>query len=136
MIRSILVGVSIALLAPAAVVAQDQDKTVTAPSQLAEIRRILWADNVDTSNLTTREVADTIARIPRGSAPDDFWAAYQAHVFAWERLADLVDDPEAEDDELAAAEEAVSTTFDEVERIARIYGARMPIPPAEQSSTV
>jgi hypothetical protein len=107
----------------------------------SEIERILDADNVDTSALEPREVAEAIAGIRRGRAPDDFWLAYRAHVDAWGRLADALDaahtsrglkDIEA----IGAAEEAIETTFDEVERIARRYGARLPTPPWQVLSTV
>ena len=74
---------------PAAAAAQAPDIVVRGDVQRREIERILRADNVDTSRLGARAVAEAIADIGRGRAPDDFWRAYQAHVRAWERLADV-----------------------------------------------
>jgi hypothetical protein len=127
-----------ALLAPAAAIAQEPDIVVRAESPRAEIERILDADNLDTGRLTPREVTEIMMGIARGRAPEDFWSAYQLHVRAWARLADAVDRvqpqtgagsafPEGRD-ELAAAAVAIETTFDEVERIALRYHARLPAP--------
>jgi len=128
----------IALLAlplPAAAAEQQPDIVVQGGVQRAEIERILAADNVDTSRLGEREVADIVGQIARGRAPHDFWLAYRAHVRAWERLADVAekarrDQGEAffEAEELVKVEQAIDATFDEVERIARAYGARLPTP--------
>lgn len=107
--------------------------------QRLEIERILEADNLDTSRLSTRDVLEAMRAIPRGRAPDDFWAAYRAHVRAWERFAAAEARLEAlqggkSGDAAAAiaamqeADLAIETTFDEVERIARRYGARIPVP--------
>ena len=111
----------------------------------AEIERILEADNLDTGRLNPREVADTIASIARGRAPEDFWQAYQAHVRAWRQFAELVERAVRQqgestfiegEEELVAAERAIDTTFDEVERIARRYGARIPVQPANLIPTI
>ena len=118
-----------------AVAAQQGDIVVRGDVARTEIERILRADNVDTSRLGAREVAEAIAAIERGRAPDDFWAAYQAHVRAWEQLADA-EEKGAKDfetgfggtGEVAKAARAIDFTFDQVERIARDYGARLPIP--------
>src|SRR5688572_13303018 len=78
--------VLLALLAvqlPAAVAAQESDIVVRGEVQRAEIERILAADNLDTSRLSEREVADIVGGIERGRAPQDFWLAYRAHVRAW-----------------------------------------------------
>ena len=118
---------ALALLAvplPAAVAAQDAEIVVRGDVARIEIERILEADNVDTSRLSAREVADAMAGIGRGRVPEDFWAAYQAHVAAWNRLAGA-----AASLERALAEQAIESSFDEVERIARRYGARLPAPP-------
>ena len=56
-----------------------------------EIERILEADNLDTSQLSPRDVVEIVSGIERGRAPQDFWDAYQLHVQAWTRLADMVD---------------------------------------------
>ena len=128
-----------ALLAPASAFAQDHDQEVVvrADTPRAEIERILNADNLDTARLTPREVSGIMSGIERGRAPEDFWTAYQLHVQAWANLADVVgrvQQQQAEStlaaglDELAAAETAIGTTFDEVERIARLYHARLPAP--------
>jgi hypothetical protein len=117
--------------------AQDQEVVVRGETPRAEIERILNADNLDTSRLSPRDVAGIMAAIPRGHAPEDFWTAYQAHVEAWARLADVTDQaqqPQAESafagaqDALAGAAAAIGTTFEEVERIARLYHARLPAP--------
>ena len=111
----------------------------------AEIERILEADNLDTSRLNPTEVAQTIASIPRGRAPEDFWRAYQDHVRAWQLFAQLVEQAVRQqgestfvegEQELLAAERAIETTFAEVERIARRYGARMPVQPGEAIPTI
>jgi hypothetical protein len=125
----------LALPLPAPVAAQQSDIVVRGGVQRAEIERILAADNVDTSKLGEREVADLIGRVERGRAPQDFWLAYRAHVRAWERLADVVEKAggkggtRSDAEELVKAEQAIDATFDEVERLARSYGARLPTPP-------
>ena len=130
----------LALAAPASVraTAQDQEVVVRGETARAEIERILDADNLDTTRLSPREVLEIMTAIPRGGAPEDFWNAYQSHVQAWARLADAAEraqqDQQAESafgsgmDDLAAAAAAIGTTFDEVERIARLYHARLPAP--------
>ncbi|HEX8639646.1 MAG TPA: hypothetical protein VF704_00675 [Allosphingosinicella sp.] len=111
----------------------------------SEIERILEADNLDSDRLGPSEVVEIIAGIDRGGAPQDFWQAYQAHVQAWRRLADIFDRISRQqgestfvegEEELVAAEEAVNTTFEEVERIARQYGARLPPPRGEVVPTI
>lgn len=111
--------------------AQESDIVVRGDIARKEIERILNADNLDTSSLSAGEVAEAIGRIERGRAPQDFWAAYQAHVAAWNRLADAKGSLEA-----ALAEQAIETTFDEVERIARLYRALTPTPPWQAPQTV
>jgi hypothetical protein len=106
------------------VAAQGSDIVVRGDVARKEIERILDADNVDTSQLDAREVAEAIGSIERGRAPDDFWAAYQAHVTAWNRLAEASGSLEQ-----TLAEQGIEASFDEVERIARLYGARLPTPP-------
>ncbi|HYG48163.1 MAG TPA: hypothetical protein VD846_09515 [Allosphingosinicella sp.] len=125
----------LALAAPAAATAQEPDIVVEGGIERSEIERILAADNVDTSRLSEREVADIVAGVERGRAPKDFWLAYQAHVLAWQRLADAAEKARREQgesffeaEELVKAEQAIDATFDEVERIARAYGARLPVP--------
>lgn len=116
--------------------ASDQDVVVHGQRARAEIERILAADNLDTGELSAREVAEVMENIPRGGAPEDFWAAYQAHVRAWEELANA-EDLAADDEDSAsvdAAQDAIETTFDEVERIAGRYGARLPVPRAQLST--
>jgi hypothetical protein len=122
------------LASPAALAAQSPDIVVKGGIERAEIERILAADNVDTSQLSEREVADSIARVKRGRAPQDFWLAYRAHVLAWKRLAEAVEKASRsasgfDSAEVVRAEQAIEATFDEVERIARSYGARLPTPP-------
>jgi hypothetical protein len=92
----------------------------------AEIERILGVDDIDTSRVSAPEVAEIIASTPQGGAPDDFWNAYQAHVRAWQRLAELADAADPGEDAQIAAEDAIGSTFAEVERIAGKYGAARP----------
>lgn len=108
-----------------------------------EIERILDLDNVEVELLHPREVAAAMASIERGRAPRDFWAAYQDHVRAWRRYAEAssapleLGNPMPDDDEAgrrAEAKVAIETSFDEVERIARRYGARIPIPRTRAAS--
>jgi hypothetical protein len=128
--------VLLALLAwqlPALAAAQAPDIIVRGDAARIEIERIVGADNLDTSRLSPREVADAIAQIPRRRAPLDFWTAYRAHAQAWQRLADATDAARSRPargqlNGVAEEEEAIATTFDEVERIARRYGVRMPVP--------
>ena len=125
---------ALALLAvqpPAAVAAQAPDIVVRGDVARTEIERILDADNLDTSQLSAGEVAEAISAIERGRAPDDFWTAYQAHVAAWKRLAQSTESLER-----ALAEQAIDSSFDEVERIARRYRARLPVPPWQVLPTV
>jgi hypothetical protein len=128
---------AMALLAPpvpfvsGAAAAQDGDIVVRGDTARKEIERILQADNLDTSRLGAREVAEAMGRIERGRAPDDFWAAYRAHVAAWRRLAESSGSLER-----ALAEQAIEASFDEVERIARRYRARLPTPPWKIVPTV
>ena len=132
----------VALAVPAAIAAQDaqpdQDIVVNGEAARVEIERILNEDNLDGNRLNPREIADTMAGIARGRAPQDFWAAYQLHVQAWERFASAVEQTglsQAQgessfglDSNTAEAEQSITTTFAEVERIARRYGARLPAP--------
>ena len=128
----------------AAAAAPDPDIVVRADVHRTEIERILEADNVDTSRLSARHVADLIANVERGRAPRDFWTAYRAHVAAWDRLAEALDAARghgaksgfAGTEEVVKAEQAIEATFDEVERIARRYGARMPTPPWQVLPTI
>lgn len=123
------------------VTAQDSEIVVHGIAAKVEIERILNADNLNTGSLGARFVADTIVEIPRGRAPADFWSAYQAHVRAWRRLADAEDEALRGSEDVASsaesaamvieAERQIEATFDEVERIARSHGARMPVPLAE-----
>ena len=133
-----LVVILLAAAAPAGSSALAQsDVVVRADVAKAEIERILNADNLDTEAMDPREIADAIAASPRGRAPDDFWQAYQKHVDAWEDMAALTDGPDsgADDVELDSADRLINRTFDEVERIARSYGARMPMPMSEVRRT-
>jgi len=124
---------------PAGAAPESDEIVVTANLAVPEIERILRLDNLDTVWLGPREVAETMDGITRGRAPEDFWIAYRTHVKAWRRLADATErarlklgQPLAIDDDevsaLARAELAIDLTFDEVERLARRYGAKMPVP--------
>jgi hypothetical protein len=124
-----------------AAAAQAPEIVVRGDAARIEIERIVGADNLDTSRLSPRGVAEAIERIPRRRAPLDFWTAYRAHVQAWQHLADVADTARgsrqrAQLDAVAAAEETIDATFDEVERIARRYGARLPVPAWQRLPTV
>jgi hypothetical protein len=121
----------LALGGPAPATAQEADIVVRGDVARKEIERILNADNLDTSRLAAAEVAEAIGGIRRGRAPEDFWTAYQAHVEAWNRLAGAQGSLET-----ALAEQAIHATFDEVERVARLYGAILPTPPWEEIPTI
>jgi hypothetical protein len=121
----------LALPMPMAVATQNPDIVVRGDVARTEIERILDADNLDTSRLSAGEVAEALSGIRRGRAPNDFWAAYQAHVAAWIRLAEATDSLQR-----ALAEQAIDASFDEVERIARGYRARLPVPPWKVVPTV
>lgn len=134
-----------ALLVPARSIAQDQHVVVEGATARTEIERILNADNLDTSQFEPREVVEIISGIERGRAPQDFWDAYRRHVQAWAQLALAVERAQraqAEStlsggtDEVASATAAIETTFSEVERIARRYGARLPAPPIDTRAIV
>jgi hypothetical protein len=122
-------GLSAALLVLAAsAAAQEPEIVVEAPLHRTEIERILEADNLDLATMTPREVAETLARIPRGGAPDEFWARYQGPVRAWWSYAALKDDDRVHSHDVSEAKDMVNQTFDDVERIAESYGARLPEP--------
>jgi hypothetical protein len=131
----------VALTAPAmAQQAPSGEIVVQGAAVRQEIERILREDSLTSSRPTPREVAETMAAIARGRAPEDFWTAYQTHVQAWERYADAVEQsPQQQQSEsnfgqegaAGEAQQAIETTFAEVERIARRYGARLPTAPID-----
>ena len=104
--------------------AQDSEIVVRGDARRTAIERILEADNLDTARLSPAQVAEAMRAIDRGRAPHDFWVAYRAHVLAWTRLAAAPEQSE----EAVRAGAAIDVSFDEVERIARAYGARLPPP--------
>jgi hypothetical protein len=130
-----------AALNPSATVADEV--VVTASAARPAIERILFADNLDLDRLSSREVADTMATITRGSAPLEFWLAYQAHVRAWQDYADAKDrsrvlsatdiDRVPDGAAIADARSRINSTFDKVEEIARRYGARLPAAPTRMA---
>ena len=106
----------------------------------AEIERILNADNLDRQAMNPQAIADALAAIPRGRAPEDFWQAYQEHVEAWMRLAELtesgpIDEEGIPFDALQNAGFAISLTYGQVQLIALSYGAKMPMPMQEVRRT-
>ena len=136
------IGLALLALLTAPAVAQPSDQLVVRGDAAirVEIERILNADNVDTGVLSPRQVANAIRAIPRGGAPTAFWTAYQAHVRAWETMAAATERLERlayakpclrvdAMGDVAEAQADISSTFDEVERIARRYGAALPTPP-------
>jgi len=140
--RLIILAFAALMAAAPATASQQREAPARSSTARMEIERILNADNLDSSRMSPREVFDTISQIEQGRAPDDFWAAYQTHVMAWSNLASIVEIVELQSDEsgldgeaeLTAAEDEVEATFDEVERIARRYGARLPAVPIDTRS--
>jgi hypothetical protein len=122
--RLVLAAALLALAAPTG--AQEPEIVVEAPLHRTEIERILEADNLDLASMSPREVAETMARIARGGAPDEFWARYQGHLRAWQWYAALKDDARVHSHDVSEAKMLVNATFDDVEQIAASYGARLP----------
>ena len=116
----------LAALPPCGAAAQGPEIIVEAPTLQQEIERVLAADSIDPANLTAREVADALERIPRGYAPDDFWDSYRRHVRAWRRYADAQASPLVTEFEYRRVERAINDTYADAERIALRYGARPP----------
>jgi hypothetical protein len=132
-----ILWLALVLVTPAPAPTQEPDIVVRAETDRTEIERILNADNLDTARLSAREVVEIMSGIARGRAPEDFWAAYELHVRAWANLAAVEESEQRppdgstfteNPDRREAAEAAIGTTFDEVERIARRYGAHLPRP--------
>ena len=135
---------SIGPLVTTTAAAQDEVIVVRANVAQSEIERILNLDNLEVELLAPREVATAMSGIKKGRAPRDFWIAYQAHVKAWQRFASATQAMMISNDTLAAEEAAggraeaklaIKKTFDEVERIARRYGARIPTPRTRSATT-
>ena len=134
-----LLALTAPVVASAQVRSQEGDEVVVnGAAARAEIERILNEDSLTSRQPTPREVVERMTGIERGRAPQDFWSAYQLHVQAWARYAGLVESGRGSspddssfglDGDAAEAQQAISTTFAEVERIARRYGARLPAPP-------
>ena len=130
MLATLLLCLTLASAEPEIVVS----RSAAAPA----IERILKADNLDNDALAPREVAERMAEIQQGAAPAVFWQAYQAHVGAWVRYADAIDaarkrapgEAPPRDSEWAVgkARSEINKTFDAVEKLARRYGARIPLP--------
>lgn len=101
---------------------------VVVASAKREIERILIADNLDAKLLTARQIVAAMQAIPQGQAPADFWEAYRIHLRAWQQFAAL------NGNDLGRANRAVAidVSFDEVERIALAYGARLPPPDTQR----
>jgi hypothetical protein len=109
-----------------AAAAQEPQIVVERSRDRLEIERILEADNLDLGSMSPRAVAEAMARIPKGRAPDEFWARYQGHVRAWQWYAALASTAGVNGHDVVEAEALVNATFDDVERIALSYGARLP----------
>ncbi len=119
-----------------ATAAEEPEIVIQGETARIEIERILREDNLDSERLGADAVVAIMTAIQRGNAPEDFWEAYQAHVRAWQWYAEVEERVRAQDgaafidglDEYVAAGDAIDSTFDDVERIARRYGARLPAP--------
>ena len=143
-----MLGKHLWLLAVAATlfpaVARSEEVVVSASAARPAIERILNADNLDLDLLSSREVADTMAEIPRGTAPLEFWLAYREHVRAWQDYADAKDrgrgaspmdiDQRPDGAAISDARRRINATFDKVEEIARRHGARLPAAPTRIGS--
>ena len=125
--RSIALAAAVAV--PAAPLASQEPEIVVGVSLARqEIERILEADNLDLAALSPREVAEAMASIPRGRAPQDFWDRYQGHLRAWQWYAALASTEGVSGHDVLDAEDMVNATFADVETIALKYGARLPDP--------
>jgi hypothetical protein len=136
MIGRLLCGLAFLISAPA-FSEPATDVVIQNSAAKPAIERILNADNLDVDRLSPREVAETIAEIPRGRAPGDFWNAYQLHVRAWQDYADARDaariptsptdiDHRPDGAAIDSARKRINSTFDDVEAIARRYHAHIP----------
>ncbi|GAA4021874.1 hypothetical protein GCM10022280_23080 [Sphingomonas swuensis] len=118
--------------------AAEPDVVVTRSAAVPAVERILKADNLDVETLSPQEIAAAMRDIRQGAAPRDFWVAYQAHVKAWNDYAAALDAaarrqpgelaPSGSEWAVGDARTRINATFDEVERLARIRGATIPLP--------
>ena len=112
--------------------------TVRSSAARPSIERILKADDLDVERLSPREVAGRMKLIEQGAAPRRFWIAYQAHAKAWAAYADALEAarrrppeelaPAGSEWAIGKARVEINRTFDQVEALARRYGARLPLP--------
>ena len=124
----LVLAASVLMLAAVAgeAAAQEPQIVVERSRDRLEIERVLQADNLDLGSMSPRQVAEAMARIPKGQAPDEFWARYQGHVRAWQWYAALASTPGVNGHDVVEAEAMVNATFGDVERIAARYAARLP----------
>lgn len=121
-----------------AAVTAEPEITVRGSAARPAIERILKADNLDVEVLSPREVADAMRGIQQGAAPRAFWLAYRAHAKAWAAYADALaaarhrpagePAPVGTEFAIGQARVEINRSFDEVEALARRYGARLPLP--------
>ena len=122
------IALAAGLLAPLGLQAAEPEIVVEASTAREEIERILAADNLDLDALSPAEIAATMARIPRGRAPQDFWDRYQGHVRAWQWYAAISELRDVSGHDVLRAKDLVDASFSEVEQVAISYGARLPVP--------
>jgi len=118
--------------------AAEPDIVITRSAAVPAIERILAADNLDVDTLSPQEIAAAMRDIRQGAAPREFWVAYQAHVKAWNDYAAALDAaamrkpgelaPTGSEWAVGEARTRINATFDEVERLARLRGATIPLP--------
>jgi hypothetical protein len=94
---------------------------VATPEQRADVERIIFED-MGVADVSWEDgCLPLMQQIPRGSAPQDFWDAWQDHVKIAERIAGQVGG--APEDEVYAAQDAYRASYLKLIAIAKRHGA-------------
>jgi hypothetical protein len=94
---------------------------VATPEQRADVERIIFED-MGVADVSWEDgCLPLMQQIPRGSAPQDFWDAWQEHVKIAERIAGQVGG--APEDEVYAAQDAYRASYLKLIAIAKRHGA-------------
>ena len=94
---------------------------VATPLQRADVERIIFED-MGVADVSWEDgCLPLMQQIPRGSAPQDFWDAWQDHVKIAERIAGQV--AGAPEDEVYAAQDAYRASYLKLIAIAKRHGA-------------
>jgi hypothetical protein len=94
---------------------------VATPKQRAEVERILQEDMAVADVKWEDGCLTLMKQIPRGDAPEDFWATWQNHLQIAERIAGQ--SASTDPDEIEAAEDDYRATYLQLIAIARRHGA-------------